>query len=97
MISDDMQTPRHLGAFVLALDPDAFGGGTVFRAVVSRYISHVRQSRAAEGHRVMAAGDREWEEQTRRCAEGIRLDQGTVDALNFFAAERSIRPLKTVS
>lgn len=97
MISDDMETPRHLGAFVLALDPDAFGGGTVFRAVVSRYISHVRQSRAAEGHRVMAAGDREWEEQTRRCAEGIRLDQGTVDALNFFAAERSIRPLKTVS
>lgn len=97
MISDDMETPRHLGAFVLALDPDAFGGGAVFRAVVGRYISHIRQSRAAEGQRVMAAGDREWEEQARRTVEGIRLDQGSVDALNCFAAERSIRPLETVS
>lgn len=93
MISDDMATPRRLGAFVLALDPGAFGGAKTFRAVVGRYVGRVRGSRRAGGEPVMAAGDREWEEEVRRKAAGIVLDPATVAALQTFAAERSLPPL----
>lgn len=97
MISDDMTTPRRLGAFVLALDPAAFGAADTFRSVVSRYIRLVRQSRKAGADPVMAAGDREWEEEQRRKSEGLRLDPETIAALNRFAAEKSIPPLQTVT
>lgn len=97
MISDDMTTPRRLGAFVLALDPAAFGAADTFRSVVSRYIRLVRQSRKAGADPVMAAGDREWEEEQRRKSEGLRLDPETIAALNRFAAETSIPPLQTVT
>ena len=94
MISDDMETPRRLGAFVLALDPAAFGGAGVFRAVVSRYLAAVRGSRRAGADHVLAAGDREWQEEARRRTQGIVLDRDTVSALNSFAAERSLPPLQ---
>jgi LDH2 family malate/lactate/ureidoglycolate dehydrogenase/DNA-binding GntR family transcriptional regulator len=94
MISDDMETPRRLGAFVMAIDPAAFSGADVFKTVVARYVDSVRQSRALPRSRVLAAGDREWEEEKRRRVEGIRLDPTTVDALNGFAAERSIPQLR---
>ncbi|MDD7973760.1 Ldh family oxidoreductase [Roseinatronobacter alkalisoli] len=97
MISTDMTTPRRLGAFVLALDPVAFGGADVFRAVVGRYTRSVRQSHRAGVEPVLAAGDREWEEEDRRKSEGIRLDPETISALNRFAVERSIPPLQTVT
>lgn len=45
MVSDEMETPRRLGVFVLALDPATFGGAEVFRAVVTRYAAAVRGSR----------------------------------------------------
>lgn len=93
MISDDMETPRRLGGFVLALDPEAFGGAAVFRAVVTRYIDLVRGSRRAGAEPVMAAGDREWEEEARRRSLGIVLDPDTVANLNAYAAERSLPPL----
>lgn len=96
MISDDMQTPRRLGAFFLALDPEAFAGGATFRAVVGRYVTTVRGSRAATEAQVMAAGDREWKEQARREAAGMQLDRTTLAALNEFAADRSVPPLQTV-
>jgi len=96
MISDDMETPRRLGAFVMAIDPAAFSGADVFKTVVARYVDSVRHSRALPRSRVLAAGDREWEEEERRRVEGIRLDRTTIDALNRFAAERSIPPLRPV-
>ena len=94
MVSDEMETPRRLGAFVLALDPAAFGGAEAFRAVVTRYVAAVRGSRRAGADPVLAAGDREWQEAERRRVRGIALDPDTVLALNEFAAGRSIVPLR---
>lgn len=93
MMSDDMATPRGLGAFVLAIDPDAFMGRDVFRAIVSRYRTGIRQSGTAPGGTVMAAGDREWAEAARRREQGISLDPTAVDALADFAAKNKITPL----
>lgn len=97
MISEDMETPRRLGAFVMALDPEAFSGADVFRRVVARYGAAIRGSRRAGSDPVMAAGDREWAEQKRRQAQGIVLDAETLRVLNEFAAERSLPPLNPVA
>jgi LDH2 family malate/lactate/ureidoglycolate dehydrogenase len=43
---------------------------------------------------VLAAGDREWQEKTRGKSLGISLDPDTVLALNGFAAEWSVPPLR---
>ncbi len=94
MISDDMKTPRRLGAFVLALDPEAFSGAEIFRAVISRYLDAIRRSACAPGETVMAPGDREWAEAARRRAKGIKLDTTTLDLLARFAGEHEISPLK---
>lgn len=78
MTGDDFSTPRRMGAFVIAIDPDAFVGAALFRAGMERYLDALRGSRAREGARVMAPGDREWAEARRRRAEGIPLDPGTL-------------------
>ncbi|MGX0879310.1 LDH2 family malate/lactate/ureidoglycolate dehydrogenase/DNA-binding GntR family transcriptional regulator [Roseovarius sp. MBR-154] len=93
MISDDMQTPRALGAFVLALDPEAFMGRAIFEGVIRRYRDGLRSSTAAPLETIMAAGDREWAEADRRRDGGIVLDETTVTALNAFAVHRKIAPL----
>ncbi|MCR9110762.1 Ldh family oxidoreductase [Marivita sp. XM-24bin2] len=93
MISEDMSTPRGLGAFVLAIDPDAFMGRSVCEAVVRRYRDSIRQSLTAPSEKVMAAGDREWAEAEHRLMNGIAIDQTTVTALNTFAGHREIPPL----
>lgn len=90
MISDDLTTPRRLGAFVLALDPDAFVGRATAEAVIRRYRDSIRHSATAPLETVMAAGDREWAEAERRREDGIVLDQTTVTALNDFAARQDI-------
>ncbi|WOI56757.1 Ldh family oxidoreductase [Palleronia sp. LCG004] len=93
MISDDMATPRGLGAFVLALDPEAFMGRAAFEDVVHRYREGIRGSATAPGGTVMAAGDREWAEARRRRRAGITLDPTAVAALAAFAQRYDIVPL----
>ncbi|MGR3592160.1 MAG: Ldh family oxidoreductase [Limimaricola soesokkakensis] len=94
MISDDMATPRRLGAFVMALDPEAFGGRAVFEAVIRRYLAAIAASPATPGETVMAPGAREWAEAERRRAQGMKLDRGSVEALARFAEAQGIEPLR---
>ncbi|MCA0994107.1 Ldh family oxidoreductase [Alloyangia pacifica] len=96
MISDDMETPRGLGAFVMAFDPAAFAGLDIFTGTIRRYRDAIRGSKAAQGAEVMAAGDREWAEAARRKLHGMTLDQTAVEALGRFAAEKGIPPLEVV-
>ncbi|MDF0600246.1 Ldh family oxidoreductase [Psychromarinibacter sp. C21-152] len=97
MISDDMATPRRLGAFVMALDPEAFAGGQAFRAVIGRYLEAIRRSCTTPGETVMAPGDREWREAERRRDSGMKLDGTTVRSLGQFARDHGIAPLRTLS
>jgi LDH2 family malate/lactate/ureidoglycolate dehydrogenase len=78
MAGPDFATPREMGAFVLVMDPQGFIGAALMAAGMQRYLEQLRASPARPGSRVMAPGDREWEEAVRRQAEGVWLDPVTV-------------------
>lgn len=94
MISDDMATPRKLGAFVMALDPEAFSGRVAFEGIIRRYLAAIAASSAAAGETVMAPGTREWAEAARRSAQGMKLDRTSVEAFGRFAEKHGIDPLR---
>jgi ureidoglycolate dehydrogenase (NAD+) len=82
--SSDISTPRNMGHFVLVIDPDKFAGREIFGAAILSYLGALRGSSVRAGaERVMAPGDREWEEMDRRKAEGIPLDPDTVEFLGL--------------
>jgi len=76
----DLCTPRGMGAFVLALKPDAFTSDERFQDGMQRYLKELRRSPPRAGAAVMAPGDREWAEAERREREGVPLDPATVEA-----------------
>lgn len=80
----DTSTPRNLGAFVLAIDPEKFVGASAFGEAIMRYLGALRgaPSRSGGGP-VMAPGDREWAEAERRAREGIPIDLHTAEYLGF--------------
>ncbi len=80
---DDISTPRNMGHFVLVIDPDKFAGRAAFGAAIATYLAALRGSPVREGGRVMAPGDREWEELDRRRAQGIPVDPDTVAFLGL--------------
>ncbi len=73
----DFATPRGMGAFVLALQPDAFLDRAQFDAGMRRYVQTLRQSPARAGATVMAPGDREWRVAEERRRNGVILDPTT--------------------
>src|SRR5690606_16733240 len=75
--TDDISTPRNMGHLVLVIDPDKFAGRAAFGSAILSYLTSLRGSPVRQGGRVMAPGDREWEEMDRRRAEGIPVDPDT--------------------
>lgn len=90
MLGPDWSTPRRMGAFVLAVDPAAFVGAEAFLEGMGRYLSLLRGSRPVAGGRVLAPGDREWEEAARRRRAGVPIDPDTLAAMQEIAAAASI-------
>lgn len=93
MMGPDFSTPRGMGAFVLALDPNAFAGADVVQAAVTRYLSVLRASPARGGGRVMAPGDREWEVARTRLSDGIALDPVTAESFRDLAKTLDVAPV----
>ena len=96
MEGPDFSTPRHLGAFVLALNPDAFLDRGSFDAGMRRYLDTLRSSRPVAGSRVMAPGDREWRVAAERRQEGVALDPATETAFAEIGARFGL-PLPATS
>lgn len=82
MDDSDLSTPRHLGAFIIAFDPQAFVTGPVFSAGMQHYLASLRASPPRDGAIVLTPGDREWEEAERRRSNGIPIDPATLDAFH---------------
>ena len=80
---DDIST-RNMGHFVLVIDPGKFVGRDLFGTMITRYLASLRGAPVRPGaERVMAPGDREWEDMARRQAEGVPVDPDTVRFLGL--------------
>jgi LDH2 family malate/lactate/ureidoglycolate dehydrogenase len=55
----DFETPRQMGHFCLAVDPDRFAGRALYDEAITPYLAALRTSRSREGKSVMVPGDRE--------------------------------------
>lgn len=76
----DLTRPRHLGAFVMAIEPTAFVERDVFDGTMKRYLDAIHASPPVEGRKVMAPGDREWAQFELRAGDGVPLDPETIAA-----------------
>lgn len=90
----DFATPRGMGAFVLALKPEAFLDRAAFDAGMTRYLGALRTSalreNAAEGVCLMAPGDREWKVAAERDENGVILDPVTAESFQVLAQKLGI-------
>ena len=82
----ELEKPRNLGHFMLALDPGRFSDRQLFLAQVRAFMAEMR----AEG--ALAPGDPERRTAERRGREGIELGN-TLEELNKLAAELGVAPL----
>lgn len=83
MMDPSIRTPRNVGHFFLAIDPAFFGGGAAFGENLVAYLEALRGSPVKAGGRVMAPGDREWEVEADRAANGIPVDPETAAFLGL--------------
>jgi LDH2 family malate/lactate/ureidoglycolate dehydrogenase len=84
---EELNKPRNLGHFMLALDPARFADRNAFVSQVGLFLDEIR----AEG--ALAPGDPERLSAERRGREGIPLGAATVEELNRLAAELGVTQL----
>jgi ureidoglycolate dehydrogenase (NAD+) len=68
----ELERPRRIGAFFVAIDPMRFAGGPMFAATVE----HMARALAAEPGAPRMPGDPELEAQAKRRVEGIPIEPG---------------------
>jgi LDH2 family malate/lactate/ureidoglycolate dehydrogenase len=81
----DFSKPRGMGAFVLAIKPEAFVDRQTFDSGMQRYLQVLRTSPTREDCKVMAPGDREWLVAAQREREGVTVDPATRQAFEELA------------
>jgi LDH2 family malate/lactate/ureidoglycolate dehydrogenase len=89
----DLTKPRHLGAFVMAIEPTAFVERNIFDGTMKRYLDALHASPSVEGRKAMAPGDREWMQFDLRAREGVPLDPETIAAFGRLADQYRLTPL----
>jgi len=90
MQGPDFSTPRGMGAFVLAIKPDAFVDRDIFDQGMARYLETLRASQPRESCRVMAPGDREWAVASLRDQLGVTVDPVTLAAFETLARRYAV-------
>jgi LDH2 family malate/lactate/ureidoglycolate dehydrogenase len=81
--TEDFATPRNVGHFCLALDPDRFVGRSTYDALMTQYLAALRASPIRSGTSSLAPGDREWKVEAERAKTGIPVDHETAAALRI--------------
>jgi len=90
----ELDKPRNLGHFMLALDVARFTDPDVFRSQIDLLLSEIRTQEPADPARPpLAPGDPERLSAERRGREGIPLGDSTVAELNALAAELGVAQL----
>ena len=74
--------------FIIAIDPDAFGGSELFDAQVQELLAYVKSSRLAPGFgEILIPGEPEVREKARRSKEGIFVEEDTVNRITSLIEE----------
>jgi LDH2 family malate/lactate/ureidoglycolate dehydrogenase len=90
MVGPDLTTPRAMGAFVLAIRPDAIIDAASFQGGMQGYLDTLRASPVKVDGAVLAPGDREWAEAARRVTQGVPIDPATELAFQELSARYGI-------
>ncbi len=89
----DMRAKGTKGDFLLALDPDFFGGRAIFLQSVMALLTQIRSASPVEGHeQVLAPGDLERRMREQRLRAGLPLDAALVEQLHRIPQEPRNRP-----
>ncbi|MET0527554.1 MAG: Ldh family oxidoreductase, partial [Microvirga sp.] len=81
--ADDPQSPRDIGHFCIAIDPNHFAGRAAYEGAIVRYLADLRKSASRPGETTMAPGDREWAVEADRRRSGIPVDHETAEILGI--------------
>lgn len=93
----DYATRRHLGHFFLVMKPEAFIDPGLYRQLMAGYLADLRAQPSQPGTRVMAPGDREWDEEAVRHDAGLPLDPAVWKDFAELAATLELEPLTPLS
>jgi LDH2 family malate/lactate/ureidoglycolate dehydrogenase len=81
--TEDFTTPRNVGHFCLAFDPDRFVGRSTYDILMTQYLAALRASPTRSGVPALAPGDREWMVEAERSNTGIPVDHETAAVLGI--------------
>lgn len=96
LLSPEMQGAHgdHTCHFFLAFDPALFGDPADIRARMSRYLTMLRESEKMPGaRRIYTPGEKAFEAQARRLAQGIPVEENTLRELREIAAELGVEAI----
>lgn len=84
----------HTSHFFLAFDPAMFGDAQAIRARMSEYLALLRASEKMPGHsRIYTPGEKAFEAQAERLANGVPVEENTLAELRQIAAELGVEGL----
>lgn len=86
---ENLDQPRNLGALIIAIDPDRFGGRDFLAAMATQCAVEVK----GQGENVMYPGEPEYNREAERLEQGIPLDEELLGELNGCAERLGIAPL----
>jgi len=90
----ELDKPRNLGHFMLAIDVARFTDLALFRSQIDFFLKEIRNQEPADPARPpMAPGEPERLTAARREKEGVPLGEGTLGELNALAAQLGVQPL----
>jgi ureidoglycolate dehydrogenase (NAD+) len=73
----DLTKRRHLGSFVIAIDPMRFFGGKNFSKTVAAMVASARMQQVKDPNQpVLAPGDDQYAKEKKRLKEGIPVESG---------------------
>jgi len=89
---EDLTKRRHLGSFVIALDPGRFFGGKDFPKTVATMVKSAHMQPSKNGEQpVLAPGDDQYASEKTRLKDGIPVEPGLFDQMKFWSEKLNVK------
>jgi LDH2 family malate/lactate/ureidoglycolate dehydrogenase len=85
---EELDRPRKIGHFLMAIDPGRFAGGETLEATVDAVVKDLK----TQGE-ILFPGEPELREEKRRLAEGIPIEDEALKDMNEWSAKLGVAPL----